>query len=85
MENFKDKFESCPGFPQQFRVQYEHQDCDIFLDLDKPVELIDRSSNILNVIADEKRDDTDKVASIISEFGSDDTVWVVCAFLHCYT
>ena len=45
VENVLDKFESCPGFLQQFRLQFEHQDCDIFVDLDKPVQLIDRSSN----------------------------------------
>ena len=84
MENVKDKFESFPGFPQQFRVQFEHQDCDIIDDLDEPAEVIDRSSNILNVIADEKRDDADKV-DFESDFESDGTVSVVCAFLHCYT
>ena len=64
MENVKDKFESCPGYPQQFRVHFEHQGCDIFVDLDEPVQLMDRSSNILNVIADEKADEADKIASI---------------------
>ena len=68
MENVKDKFESCPGYPQQFRVHFEHQGCDIFVDLDEPVQLMDRSSNILNVIADEKADEADKTASIISDF-----------------
>ena len=48
VKNVKDKFESCPGFTQQFRLQFEHQDCDMFVDLDEPV-LIDHSSNILNV------------------------------------
>ena len=70
------KFESCPGFPQQFRVQFEHWGS---------VQLINRFSNILNVIADDKAYDTDKIASIISDFESDDYVWVVCAVLHCYT
>ena len=68
MENVKDKFESCPGYPQQFRVHFEHQGCDIFVDLDEPVQLMDRSSNILNVIADEKADEADKIASIRSDF-----------------
>ena len=68
VENVKDKIESCPGFPQQFRLQFEHQDCNIFVDLDEPVQLIDRSSNILNVIADDKADDADKIASITSGF-----------------
>ena len=68
MENVKDKFESCPGYPQQFRVHFELQGCDIFVDLDEPVQLMDRSSNILNVIADEKADEADKIASIISDF-----------------
>ena len=68
MENVKDKFESFPGYPHQFRVHFEHQGCDIFVDLDEPVQLMDRSSNILNVIADEKADEADKIASIISGF-----------------
>ena len=59
VEKVKDKIESCPGFPQKFRLQFEHQDCNILVDLDEPVELIDRSSNILNVIADHKADDAD--------------------------
>ena len=61
VENVKDKIENCPGFPQQFRLQFEHQDCNIFVVLDEPVQLIDRSSNILTVIADDKVDDADKV------------------------
>ena len=68
VENVKDKIESCPGFSQQFRLQFEHQDCYIFVDLNEPVQLIDRSSNILNVIADDKVDDADKIASITSGF-----------------
>ena len=68
VENFKDKTESCPEFPQQFRLQFEHQDCNVFVDLDEPAQLIDRSSNILNVIADDKTDDADKIASITSGF-----------------
>ena len=43
VENVKDRFESCS------RLQFEHQDCDIFIDLDEPIQLIDHSSNILNV------------------------------------
>ena len=68
VEHFKDKIESCPRFPQQFRLQFEHQNCNIFVDLDEPVQLLDRSSNILNVIADDKADDADKVASITCGF-----------------
>ena len=68
VENVKDKIESCLGFPQQFRLQIEHKDYNILVDLDEPVELIDRSSNILNVIADYKADDADKIASITSGF-----------------
>ena len=49
-------------------MHFEHQGCDIFVDLDEPVQLMDRSSNILNVIADEKADEADKIASIISDF-----------------
>ena len=68
VENVKDKTESCPRFLQQFRLQFEHQDYNIFVDLGEPVQLIDRSSNILNVIADGKTDDADKIASITSGF-----------------
>ena len=62
--NVKDKIESCPGLSQQFSLQFEHQDCNIFVDLDEPVQLIDCSSNILNVVADDKADHADKIASI---------------------
>ena len=61
VENVKDKIESCNGFPQQFRLQFGHQNCNIFLDLDEPIQLIDRSSNFLNIIADDKADDADKI------------------------
>ena len=66
-------------------MQFEYQDCDIFVNLDELVQLIDPSSNILNVIAGDKADDGDKSASITSGFGSHDTVRVVCAVLYCYT
>ena len=66
-------------------MQFERWARDIFVNLDEPVQLIDPSSNILNVIAHNKADDTDKIASIISDFESDGTVWVVCADLYCYT
>ena len=64
-------------------MQCERWACDIFVNLDEPVQLIDPSSNILNV--HNKADDADKIASIISDFESDGTVWVVCADLYCYT
>ena len=70
----KDNIYSCPGFSWQFRLQFEHPDCNTFIDLDEPVQMIDRSSNILNVIADDKADDADKIASITSGFESDHTV-----------
>ena len=38
------------------------------------MQLINRFSIILNVIADDKAYDTDKIASIISDFESDDDV-----------
>ena len=68
VENVKDKIESCPEFLQQFRLQFEHQECNIFVDLGELVQLIYRSSNILNVIADDKTNDADKIASITSGF-----------------
>ena len=68
VENVKDKIENCPGFSQQFRLQFEHRDCNVYVHLDELVQLIDRSSNILNVIANDKANDADKIASIISGF-----------------
>ena len=68
VENVKDKTERCSGFSQQFRLQFEQQDCNVFVDFDGPVQLIDRSSNILNVIADDKADDVDKIDKITSGF-----------------
>ena len=68
VENDKGKTESCPGFYQQFILQFEHQDCGIIVDLKEQVQLIDRSSNLLNVIADNKADDANKTASITSGF-----------------
>ena len=74
-ENIKSKFQSYLGFTQQLRLQLEHQDCDIFNDLNEPVQLIERSSNVHQyVIADDKADDADKITSITSSFESDDTV-----------
>ena len=67
-ENAKYKIESCPGFPQQFRLLFENKDCNIFVDLDEPLQLIDCPSNILNVIPNRKSDDADKIASITSSF-----------------
>ena len=74
VENVKDKIERRPGFLPQFRFQFEHQDYNIFVDLDEPVQMIDCSSNDLNVIADDKADDADKIASMTSGFESNDTV-----------
>ena len=68
VENAKDKTESCPGFLEQYRLQFDHQDCNIFVDFNELVQLIDCSSNILNLIADDKADDVDKIASITSGF-----------------
>ena len=68
LENVKDKIENCPGFRQQFRLRFEHQDCNILVDLDEPVQLINCSSNILNVITNDKVDDADIIASIKSGF-----------------
>ena len=52
--------------------------------MDEPVQMIDRSSNILNVIADDRADDADKIASITGGFESDYTVWVADAIQYCY-
>ena len=52
--------------------------------MDEPVQMIDRSSNILNVIADDRADDADKIASITGGFEIDHTVWVADAIQYCY-
>ena len=38
VENVKDKIERCPGFLQQFRLEFKYQDCNIFVDLSEPVQ-----------------------------------------------
>ena len=52
--------------------------------MDEPLQMIDCSSNDLNVIADDKADDADKITSITSGFENNDTVWVVCTVLYFY-
>lgn len=53
--------------------------------MDEPVQLIGQSSNIVNLVADDKAYDADKIAFIPSFYVSGDAVWVVCAVLHFYT
>ena len=63
IENIGDKFASCPRFPERFRIQYQHFDLKIFVDLDELEELHDRGSNVLNIIAEESGDEADKSSS----------------------
>ena len=46
----KEKFQTLPSFPKIFRVQYEDKDVETMIDLDSPIQLVNRSSNILTVM-----------------------------------
>ena len=49
-DKIKEKFQTQPNFPKIFRVQYEDKDAETMIDLDSPIQLLNRSSNILIVI-----------------------------------
>ena len=49
MTKIKGKFQAMPNFPNIFRVQYEDKDVETMIDLDSPMQLVNRSSNILIV------------------------------------
>ena len=46
----KEKFQILPNFPKIFRVQYEDKDLETMVDLDSPIQLVNKSSNILIVM-----------------------------------
>ena len=49
-DKLKEKFQTLPNFPKIFRVQYEDKDVETMIDLDRPIQLVNRSSNILIVM-----------------------------------
>ena len=49
-DKIKEKFQTLPNFPNSFRVQYEDRDVETMIDLDSPIKLANRSSNILIVM-----------------------------------
>ena len=46
----KEKFQILSNFPKIFRVQYEDKDLETMVDLDSPIQLVIKSSNILIVM-----------------------------------
>ena len=50
------KFSNCPIFPRRIKLQYEDKEVNDFIDLDSPIQLDQRKSNKINVLAEETRD-----------------------------
>ena len=50
-DKIKEKFQTLPNFTKIFRVQYEDRDVETMIDLNSPIQLINRSSNIIIVMA----------------------------------
>ena len=50
------KFSNCPIFPRCIKLQYEDKEVNDFIDLDSPIQLDQRKSNRINVLAEEVRD-----------------------------
>ena len=50
------KFSNCPIFPRRIKLQYEDKKVNDFIDLDSPIQLDQRKSNRINVLAEETRD-----------------------------
>ena len=50
------KFSNCPIFPRRIKLQYEDEKVNDFIDLDSPIQLDQRKSNRINVLAEETRD-----------------------------
>ena len=53
---YDDKFSNCPIFPRRIKLQYEDKKVNDFIDLDSPIQLDQRKSNRINVLAEETRD-----------------------------
>ena len=48
-------YKNVPGFPKKFKVLYEGKDMEEYVDLDSPIQLMDRKSNKLYIkIEDEE-------------------------------
>ena len=50
------KFSNCPIFPRRIKLQYEDKKVNDFIDLDSPIQLDQRKSNRINVLAEETPD-----------------------------
>ena len=50
------KFSNCPIFPRRIKLPYEDKEVNDFIDLDSPIQLDQRKSNKINVLAEETRD-----------------------------
>ena len=50
------KFSNCPIFPRRIKLQYKDKEVNDFIDLDSPVQLDQRKSNRINVLAEETCD-----------------------------
>ena len=62
----QEKFKSCPKFLKAIQIQFEEEGVDEFVNLDSPLQLSQRKSNRLLVLADSSEKDT-----ILSESESD--------------
>ena len=72
-----------PHFPQQFAVQFVHKDVEEYIDLDSPIQLLERLNINLLIIEDPsiKNDDGDKESD---DDSSNISLWVFCIFMKMY-
>ena len=63
-DHLRSSFRNHPHFPQQFTVPFLHKDAEKYIDLDSPIQLLDRLNNNLLIIEDPsiKNDDGEKVS-----------------------
>ena len=62
----KTAFKNLLTFPQQFKTLYEDEDVNEFLDLDSPIQLLDRKSNKVIVLSEnpeQKKENTERLPS----------------------
>ena len=50
------KFSNCPIFPRRIKLQYEDAEVSDFISVDSPIQLDQRKSNRINVLAQGTRD-----------------------------
>ena len=50
------KLSNCPILPRCIKLQYKDAEVNDFIDLDGPIQLDQRKSNRINVLAEETRD-----------------------------